>query len=93
MGNIENRIKKIEGVLGKEDDLSFKNYFGELLGLVSDRTRGVPSAEKEYDPEYEAAADRLQEKYLTQREPGLSRFKEDYAKSLIQLEFGTTPEK
>ena len=88
MSNLKNCFRKIEDTMGRDNSLSFSNYFGEFLQLISGRSRCLPSERKEHDPEFEEASARLLKKYLSQKEPGLTKFKEEYIKAFERLGVG-----
>ena len=50
MNGLERRISKIEEVLGIKEDLSFHGFLREFFSLISGRSRGLPSEDKEEDP-------------------------------------------
>lgn len=85
MSNIRNRVRKLEETFGRDNSLTFRNYLGEFLKLISGRSRGLPSQDKDDDPEVEMAIAHLLAKYLSQREPGLTKFTEEYGKSSEKL--------
>jgi hypothetical protein len=75
--NLKSRLRKIEKLVGATDDLSFLNYFKELLTLMDGRSRGLPSEEKA-DPEFEATCEGLFQKYANQpSEVGRKKFNKE----------------
>jgi hypothetical protein len=85
MTGLKKRIDKLEKVLGASEELRFREYFGELLGLIGRRPRCLPSEEKE-DPVFDAACDSLKMKYANQpSEAGRKRFEDDYKAAMYSV--------